>query len=628
MRTIMVVAPPNLPRANRLVNELFEMGWDVELAETPSRAAEAAEAIACVIVLTRDEWRDPAIIAAIRTRPAILIPVFCDPMQLPSGPWTAAPIEMRLPPPEVAGYIIETIEASGGGNMRQSATRSRPYVDKTPSRPRDPSRSYPGLTSRGTAIGIAPMAPNATSKVRRRKKKSQVPSIINTFLGFAILAGLVFGGYQFYQHPSWQSRIKAYLPWSNQQPTSVSTNPKPYQANIPGKDCDKGSGQWLKATDAKFTFTCQDAGLLISQSDNYNSLSGAYFLGAGAAIPASYHVDVSATITSNEGTNTVALLIRPKKVDGSTISGGYYFQARANGSWWIYRVTDTGEVNVQLGMGFIAATKTLKLSVDASGPIMTYKINDAELMSVTDATYPTTAGIGLAISNPGGAAQTSVVFSKFNFNPLSAPTLSSDNAVATATAQMTGLYQQAYTAATPGPGCDKGKGQWAPSTYFGLASQANCDNAVFTLTKPAKSTGNEIFVGFYGINGIFPDNYKVSLAINAKSLNDGCAIIKTRLSAQGAYKYSICQDGSTEFHTIDNTGKDTLVKTKWVAKVTTYNVTITESKDSHTLSINNVTAITAADNKLASTSYITVGLVAAPAYAASVGFTNFSLTAA
>ncbi len=157
---IYVVTPPDLPRTQRLADELMALGWEVEIADTPQKSSRI-DGEACVVMLTRMGSRDPAILEAFRHRPRVMLPMLAEPMAVPAGPWTSEPIEMRFSIQEVAAMVINAIDMPTGrapATRRPSRPRpddgmppispasrtpSRPqspgpYIDRTPSRPRIP----------------------------------------------------------------------------------------------------------------------------------------------------------------------------------------------------------------------------------------------------------------------------------------------------------------------------------------------------------------------------------------------------------------------------------------------------------------------------------------------------------
>jgi hypothetical protein len=640
---IVVIAPPDYTRGSHIVDALYDMGWDAVLAETLAQASRAADAAACAIVLTRNDWRDPLIVAAIRTRPAVLIPLLAEPMPLPKGPWTASPIDARLPAQEIAGFISDasgiTVRRNANVTPRytpsrprdRSYTNSRPTNSRPVSRPRDPEQSMSSpMRSYGGATSFTAMAPNAirsTSKRPIRKKPSQSTRIINSLFSFVLLLAVLGGGYYLYSHPSTWNRIKGKIPFLSGLNSPGNSTVTPYTTNIPGPDCDKGAGKWQKGTtSANFTFTCQGDGLLVTQSGDYDHVNGVYFQGTSHPLSANYHVEVTAAIQSTDASNIIGVMIHAKNGGNGNLSGGQFFAVHASGEWDVYTIgSDGAAVAKPIATGILAQMdKTLTFVVDTNGPLLSLSINGNSVGSIADGSSLATDGIGLVVTNKGGANPLKALFSKFVYKPLPASTISPTNVLATVTAQAGELNKTKYTANVPGPGCDKGSAQWGPPSFYGQNATVTCDNNVMTLKKAAGTgTRSDFSTSFLGVNyGQFPANYTVSVTVDPTNLAEGCFFIGTHNTTSGAYWFVGCQDGSWEIDIINGAQK-TMKAHGTGTRKSPYTVVVADTGASKTFTISG-TAHQFSDSSLTATDNILLGIIADPALAASAAFSNFS----
>jgi len=624
---VIVVSPPELPRAQRLADELYEHGWDVVLADDAAQASRAADFQACLVVLTRDEWRDPAIVAAIRSRPAMLIPVLAEAMQLPQGPWTSAPVEMRLAPAELVRRIEDIIQGDAPIPRRSSGVNpvSRPRDSYPPSSPASSlgSRSFPDGTMRGTAYSA--MAPNSTIKQKTRKKASSSTQAARVIFSLLVIAAVLVGARYVQQHPSVLSRLPK-LPFLSQGSTTSTISNAPYLAVAPGADCDKGGAKWVNSANTSFAFACQPDGLLLTQSGNYATAAGTYFLGSSSTLATTYRMQVNAKFQSTEPSNTIVLLFHANAI-GTTdkVTGGQAFIIRANGLWSVRQIGADGSFGTLLAAGVLAQpTPTLAFDVTANGSTLAITLNGGLLATVADATSKTNTTVGILGGNDTGSSPLKILFSQFSYTPIATPTVSPDNALATATALGTTEVAATYTAAVPGPGCDKGNGQWAAPSVYGLDGTVSCDNAAFNVTKPVSKTNGIETVGFYNTGGIFSNNYKISVTIAASKLSNNCASVGTRYSASGGYLYVICQDGTWEIDVLATDGTKKTIKSGAVAASPTYTVIISDGSPTKTLSINGK-QVSVDDPTLTTTEFVTLGIIAAPVLPATASFSNFSL---
>src|SRR5258708_33111208 len=93
-----------------MVQEMRQAGLRGPYAETISLAVRASEVAACVAVLRPDTWKTPSIATMMRAQPSYLLPVLAEPMELPRGPWTQAPISLAEEPGEAERLLIQELQ--------------------------------------------------------------------------------------------------------------------------------------------------------------------------------------------------------------------------------------------------------------------------------------------------------------------------------------------------------------------------------------------------------------------------------------------------------------------------------------------------------------------------------------
>lgn len=628
--SIIVVAPPDLPRAHQLADALYDLGWAVTLAETPADAADADAADACVVVLTRDEWRDPAITAAVRARPSMLLPVLIEPMALPSGPWTTAPIEMRSGARACAQVIVDRIETEAlersernwSAQQRDNPHPSRPAA-RTPRQDTAQSRPYAaqsGSRSRIQATSgplFVPLPPNATAKQsavaareRGAQRRNPLARIILTIL---VLGGLGFSGYKGYQY----YRLR-------NGPTQPDQSTTPYTTNVPGKGCDKNGVIWAQSPG--FTYTCQPGGEVITQTASYNLTGGIAFQGSGATLAKNYSVQVDAAIQSGEPSNTVGVAVHQMRDANNILSGGQFFVIAASGLWSLQRVSADDKTNQRLSAGVMQSpSKTLTIAVTVSGATITVSVNNTLLTTVADATYSDTAAIAMIVNNSGGSNPMSALFTHFAFKPLSAAKITNADAIATATAQTALANKIPYSAAAPGPGCDQGAGQWEGPALLGFTATTTCDSGGLKVSVSGTAKPPIGRVGFLWRDGNFSQNYKIGAEVTMGSLSGGCAQILARYSASGRYIFTICDNGEWLVALALAGGQATALDNGFVYKRPTHTVEVTVNGKALTLAIDGSAISTVNDATLTATDMVAFGIQANGNDSSAI-FSNFAFT--
>ena len=635
---IALVTPYGFTRGQRLADELDAMGYETTIVDQPTHAGHALDADACVIVLTPDGWRDPAIVEVMRGRPATLIPVLAAPMDPPRAQWSSEPIPMRGSAREIAEAIADAVDdavggagASGswsrsgsGGADRRSTSYGRD--SSQPSRPRGATSSGRAMSRPYPRVAGAPMGgpglnafgqPLQTANRQPQKKKASPGRTIG-ILGviLVVLGGVGFAGYHY--------RNKLFP-----QQAAVSTQMGPYTAAVPGSDCDKGKGQWQLPQDhSYFTTACQADGLLVTQASKLSTLSSAIdFTGTGPTFPLSYHIAITANITGGDQHTLIGLIVH-----GQSPLGGHVFVASADTSWGFQVMGKDGTLAPPERRGFLPqATKTFTLAVDVSGSVMTFTINGTQVTHLYESTYTTTTGVGLLLGTDNPAAKTALVakFSNFQFTPMPAPTITDADALDTAVAVNAAL-PTTYTASIPGPSCDKGVAQWASPAYFDqTGGAATCQSAALQI-KANANTG--VDVGYYGLKGVFKSsNYTVAVTVTtAAGDGNSCGGVLTRDSVTGGYLYVVCGDSSyAVFEYAASTKKLTVLDGGNPGSITgggPYSLSIVENGSTHVLKINGKTVSTTTNKDQVNTDHLALFSLASAAGPSTVTFNAFSFT--
>ncbi len=638
---VALVTPYSFARTQRLADELEALGYETMIVDHPSLADRALEADACVIVLTPDGWRDPAIVAVMRERPPTIIPVLAAPMDPPRAAWSSEPIPMRGSAREVAAAVADAVDAALDPRARSDAYgRSNPGASYGGNRP--------GAYGRGAGQPISrPRGGYADERTIRSSRPNPVdfPPGINGGFGvpsnaaakptktsgsagraigillavLVVLGGLGFAGYKY--------RTKLLGKFFAQQSTGAAVM-QPYSATAPGPGCDKGKGQWALPKDHSFYSTaCQADTLLVTQTKSSATLAEVDFLGTGLKLPAAYHMQVTATITSGDQHTVVGMIVHHQ-----TPTGGHVFWASSDTSW-AFQVASAsdGKLGLPLRRGFLPqATKTFTLAVDVSGVVMTFSINGKAVTHVTETSYTTSDSVALILAAGDAKPKLPIAaqFSQFQFTPQPDPTLTTDQAVATAVAENNAI-PKTYTAAVPGPGCDKGQAQWArPSYYDETGVTVTCQSAGVKIVAPANNGGD---IGFYGIKGtlIKDTRYSVTVTITPADANS-CGGVTTYDTQNPGYIYIVCGNGAylmlgynpttKQTTTLDSSGIGTMPGGP------SYVVVITENSPSHAVKINGFTRPAVSDKNATSTDHITLFSLALGNAPSTVTFSHFTFT--
>ena len=337
--------------------------------------------------------------------------------------------------------------------------------------------------------------------------------------------------------------------------SAVKTGDGSYSTNAPGASCDKNGGFWLKnqGTNTDVSLTCQQGGLLVTQTGGFDLAQTVFFGGKNSnyAFPQNYRVQVKASFVAG-GNNTLVGLGVHDPLQADTTYIGQAFQVDATGYWSALRGDTSGNLNTVLGEGTVTApAKTVILALEVHGPVITFTVNGAQATTIVDATYGSTNSLALLLKGDATAGSAaSALFTQFQYTPLSGATLTASSAQATATATTLKPYQTA----NPGQGCDKSGGQWATPAQFGDSDTTVACGAQGTQVAFTATTQNISRLRFFGTDGTLPKNYAVTVKADMSQLNGGCAGIYTRGSDKGTYRFFVCDDGTWEADFVDTSG--------------------------------------------------------------------------
>lgn len=614
--SILLAAGPQDEQAQSLVQTLRSAGLRVIFAETVNIAARASEATACVVVLRPDTWKTQTIATVMRAKPDCLIPVLAETMELPRGPWTQAAISLVDAPEQAEQELIQAL---------------RDYLAARPL----PETGGQGSSGQFTLSDI--------NRLTRRRRRSARP-LITTILVLLIfgLGGLL--GYRYYTGQPGKSAAATNQPGkSTTTPVNLPTSAPhvTYSATTPGPDCDRGIGQWdkgehyIKTVDNKkvevfdkyTTLQCQSDGMLVTRSGDYDVYSELFFEGPGVegSIARHYFAQVDATITAGDAQASLAM---DAHIQGNNY-GRYNFDINTLGHWEasIGSTVDGSSIN-RLAIGFLPkAAKTYTLAMEVNGPLMSFWIDGTRVTTVIDTTYSGDDSIAFGMSDWSAKTPISALFSHFKYEELPLGSQATPSVLATATTQTQNSLHTLYSARVPGYNCDKGAGQWQPLADSNNPGKLHCLSSGMQLTVPASSKliAEE---DYYGLDGHFPQNYRISAQIDVSAANRSCAGLSTRLSpgnSHGAYAFVICPDGSWEIALV--TDKYKSLAQGWVGAQNAYTITAVSNGSAQTLYINGQLIKTVHDSHLQSTDRIglDVGLYQSGQQASAI-FSDFVFT--
>lgn len=592
---LLVVAAPTEAGGSALTEALRQIGWAVTLATTPEQAAWAARYAGCIVVLTPATRDDPAIQAALAARPARLAPVFAEPMILPYGPWTTSPIRLGEDMVAAARVVIEA--------LFPVATPPAPptYAPVSPMAP-----AYPLAPTVAPAGSAHPFAPPASPRQNGRA--------LALALGGAALALLLVVTSVLVLHAGGKGSTLGSI-------IAAGTPGPAYTAQNPGLGCDQGGALW-HATDG-VTQNCTAHGTKLSMPSDDGYLQGLFFSLPNILIPLSYRVAVTGTFLQGDSNFEIYVTAHDQQ------PGDQSFEAFPNSEWRVGRHTTTGKFDRMLSIGFLPKPlKTLRLTVEVDGAVMHFAIDGKTVTTVTDATYQTTADIGFGIYDYRDAHPFAARFSDFVYTPLPNPTVSTSDALATATAQAAQQDRTPYRAAVPGFGCDHGGAQWSPIAISGDgATKLTCTASGMQLDH----SGNTGLLGeeyFYWHDGNFPENYSSAVVVTFLSQATFCGSVVTRQNGFKGYGFRICTDGLWQILKFDAQGHPTRLLSGFVAAQAHHTLLITDIGAQQSFSIDGAIVGSITDGDYLTTDRIALAIDAGPASngVGTLAFSNFVFT--
>ncbi len=598
---LIIAAAPGDGRAGALAGELRAGGWPAVLAITPEAGAHTSGQT-CVAVLSPATWNHPAIVAAVTSRPARLIPVLADPMMLPQGPWTSAPLALA---PDTGRQLLAMLGTPPGPPVMPQPTSGfvPPGVSFATGVP--PSAPY-------TGVQPPPMRPTPTFSTGATQRTRSTRSFRGS--PWYVVAVLVVAA------------IGVITRLGGNNSSGGSGTLQSYSAAVPGPSCDKGSGFWQipSGESSNVTTTCQPAGMLLTRTGDSSHVAQVGFNVPNQSFPSSYDVKVTGTIVSGDSEAGVGLAVHQPV---GTATGGQDFVARANGEWQALSEVSQGQPPL-LNLGFLPkGLKTYTLDIQVHGAVLALSIDGAQVGTVTDTSSTSTDFISLVLSDPGNNSTVSEEFSQFAFTALSDSTLSDTDAVATATAtaQAQTTFSTPYKATVPGQGCDTGGGKWANPAVFGLGASAACTKSGLQLTV-SNSAGAISEEEFYLLTGSFPQNYAVQVTASLNKSSGGCAHIFTRETDQGAaYSFEVCADGSWSLDAYSSSNATNLAHGSVAAK-SSHIISATSNGSTQVLKIDGHQVASQSDSTLTTTDSIGLGIDVPQGASGSVTFSDFIFT--
>lgn len=224
-----------------------------------------------------------------------------------------------------------------------------------------------------------------------------------------------------------------------------------------------------------------------------------------------------------------------------------------------------------------------------------------------------TIGIIFANAHPG---------TKTQVQPTATP-----SPTATATTSPTPDPFAPYIASFPGPGCDKGHGNWAVAdSRSGVVS---CTATGMRLTQPPGARGlAEVY--FYGpLSGVeVADNESIGIDIRNLTAH-ACVGIRTRNQGEepGGYGLFVCRNGSWQISRYDNTtGNAKMVSAGTMTASSSYHLQVISNNTSQSIAINGSKTHTIHDSTYKSSSFIALVLYSGASGSDSAVFSNFIYT--
>lgn len=637
-RQVLLVASPNDISISELITTaLREAGVNVQIADTLTMASQADEFAICIILLRPGQWRTtPVITTAMRSNPHSMIPILAEPMALPAGALSTEALLLKEPLSET----VHELELLINKQLLIAAKDTR--KDQKPQTKNDFHQPKASPTLRTIHY----------NKARRRLSSISKYALIGFIL--ILLAGLWY--YALGNHSPLVQAVNTQLTGSNR---AISAFSQSDTVSAPGAGCNTNNRNWWQVgayyktlgtptvtasktpdttptphvvIDNSTVATCQQHGLYLQHTNHYEAFSGVFFQDdAQQALPQHFSTQVTATALNPSSAATFVLGVHNQYTSASTDDSGYgddVLEIGVDGSWRTLRINNvTDQEDITFTKGYVKPAHTMILGAEVDGPRITFSINGQKVTTIVDTTFPLGYGIGFGMSDSDAKSPPSSLYSNFSYQPLPDTTLTTQSAVATATVQANNNLHTAYTAAIPGPGCDRGLGQWQPVTKNDNYATTSCQSHGLAISQDATAQYNG-HASFYGLDGNLPTNYKVKVQIDTSHLGNGCAGLSTHTDTQSAaYSFTVCTDGHWQIQRYASNGGDGYLLAEGdVDAQIMYTMVATSNHDIQSLSLDGVTVSTVHDATLQTTDHVGLTMYAAQGTAGTALFSNFVFT--
>lgn len=626
-----------LSTSELITTALRASGVSVLVANTITLASQADEFAICIILLRPGQWRTtPVITTTMRSNPHYMIPVLAEPMSLPAGTWSTEAIILKEPLSETV-HELERLINKQLLIAAKDTRKDQKQQTKNDFRQQKASPIFRTINY---------------NKTKRRLSSMSKYVLIGLIL--ILLAGLLY--YTLGKHSTSVSAINTQLTGSNHAFSAFSQSDA---VSVPGPGCNTNNSNWWQVgtyfktlgtptatarktpketptphvvIDNSTVATCQQRGLYVQHTNHYAAFAEIFFQDdTQQALPQHFSTQVTATALNPSSAATFALGVRHQNTGTITDDSGYgddYLEIGVDGGWQTLRTNDvTDQEDITFTKGYVKPTHTMILGAEVDGPRITFLINDQKVTTIVDTTFPQGYAIDFGLSDSGVRSSPSALYSNFSYQPLPDTKLTTQSAVATATVQANKNLHTAYTAVIPGPGCDRGPGQWQPVTKNYNYGTASCQSHGLAISQDATAQYDS-YASFYGLDGSLPTNYKVKVQIDTSQLGNGCAGLATRTDTRAAaYSFTVCSNGYWKIQRYASSGGDgNLLAEGDVNAQVLYTMVATSNHDVQSLSLDGVTVSTVHDATLQTTDHIELTMYAGQNAAGTALFSNFVFT--
>lgn len=626
-RHVLVVAEANDFQALGLVEALSALELNVTIADTEELASHADEVAVCIIVLHPETWQSsPSITTAIRCKPRYMFPVVAEPMLLPDASWTTDPINIKeslaMTAQELAALITRYFEII--------------------------AESEAASIERHSTIHLSPrsLVPAIQPSINTKSWPGQNISYKYLFLMLiTLLAGNLLFNLLTYSPQMAKTQTTTETPT-----TSDAFFTHAYTASVPGPGCDPGGADWQSGgqfltlptttatnrsvaptqqviTDGATKTTCQKNGLRVEHDKYFDSFGTIFFSYQSQTLP--YQFSTQITVSAVSASNSALFTLGVRDQNSTSDYSGYgddTIDVGVDGSWTTQRINDTsGNEEAPFTRGFVAPARTFTLGAEVDGPQITFLLNNQKVTTIIDTTYPESYGISFGMSDSDAKSPPVARFSHFVYTPLLDTYLNA--VIATATAQAKQVSQVPYHASVPGFGCDKGIGQWQPSSEIRDEITTRCLPNGLSMSQDVMAAFNGD-VSFYWFNGNFPMNYKVQAQLNVGNRNSSnCAGFTTRKYERGGYGFFVCSDGTWHLLRFDSiSGNPYTLQEGQVTPHSSYTIEAMSNGSVQSLSLDGAQVVSINDTTFTTTDHIDLSMYTNPDTGGTVIFSNFIFT--